>query len=189
MTLQISYNIMINVYATSGLHHEAENIFEDMQKDGHFPDSLTYLALIRAYTENHNYSKAENIIQRMLEEGISPSCAHFNHLIFAFIKEGNIREAERVYGQLKQMGLSPDLACCRTMMRAYMDRGLVDKGLAFFETVNGFVKPDGFFLSAAVHLYEFAGKESEAGDIIDKMNLQGLLFLRNLRIGSKSVTA
>lgn len=185
MYLQISYNTMINVYATSGLHREAEDLFQDMQRIGHFPDSHTYLALVRAFTESKKYSEAEKTIRRMIGDGIAPSSAHFNHLIFAFTKEGFIFEAERVIREMRETGLDPDLACCRTMMRAYMDYGLVEKGLSFFETINKFLKPDGFILSAAAHLYEFAGKESEAGDILDAINLNGLLFLRNLRVGSK----
>ncbi|XP_020240766.1 pentatricopeptide repeat-containing protein At5g27270 isoform X2 [Asparagus officinalis] len=185
---KISYNTMINVYATAGLHHEAENLFRSMQKDGHSPDSLTYVALIKAYTETHNYSAAEDIIRQMQMRDLSPSCAHFNQLIFAFIRQGTIREAERIYNQVKLSGLSPDLTCCRTMMRGYLDYGLVNEGILFFESINGFIKPDGFLLSAAIHLYEFVGKETEAGNVLDTMNIEGLLFLRNLRIGSKCRT-
>lgn len=187
--MQISYNTMINVYATAGLHHEAENLFHSMQKDGHSPDSLTYLALIKAYTETHNYSAAEDTIRQMQMRDLSPSCAHFNQLIFAFIRQGSIHEAERIYNQVKLTGLSPDLTCCRTMMRGYLDYGLVNEGILFFESINGFIKPDGFLLSAAIHLYEFAGKETEAGNVLDTMNIEGLLFLRNLRIGSKCRTS
>ncbi|WOK94961.1 pentatricopeptide repeat-containing protein [Canna indica] len=183
---RISYNTMINVYATSGLYYEAKDLFHGMQKVGHFPDSLTYLSLVRACTESKQYTEAEKTISRMLEEGITPSCAHFNHIIFAFIKDGFILEAERVINDMKLTGLHPDLTCCRTMMRAYMDYGLIEKGLSFFKTINEFLKPDGFILSAAAHLYEFAGKESEAGDVLDAINLNGLLFLRNLRVGSKT---
>ncbi|KAF8369435.1 hypothetical protein HHK36_032550 [Tetracentron sinense] len=46
----LGYNIMINVYATTGLHHKAEKLFRAMQRDGRSPDSFTYLALVRAYT-------------------------------------------------------------------------------------------------------------------------------------------
>lgn len=184
--MQISYNTMINVYATSGLYSEAKNLFQEMQKAGHFADCLTYLALIRACTESKKYSEAEKIIRRMLEEGITPSCAHFNYLIFGFINDGLVSEAERVVAEMKLTGMNPDLACCRTMMRTYMDYGLIEEGLSFFETINGLLKPDGFILSAAVHLYDYAGRESEAGDVLDTINLRGLLFLRNLRIGSKT---
>nr|UPT48670.1 pentatricopeptide repeat protein AaPPR582 [Agave angustifolia] len=186
---KISYNTMINVYATAGLYHEAENLFHDMQRDNHSPDSLTYLALIKAYTEAHNYSAAEDVINKMQSGQISPSCAHFNQLILAFVREGSIHNAERIYNQMKLSGLAPDLACCRTMMRGYVDNGLVNEGILFFESVNGFIKPDGFILSAAIHLYESVGKEREAGDTLDTMNIEGLLFLRNLRIGSKCRTS
>ncbi|KAL0905350.1 hypothetical protein M5K25_023762 [Dendrobium thyrsiflorum] len=182
---KISYNTMINAYATTGLHSEAESIFKDMRRDGHSPDSISYLALLRAYTQSRRYCDAEKVISRMQEANVSPSCAHFNHLILAFAREGCIGDAERVYNSMKQTGLDPDLACCRTMMRTYIDYGLVNEGLFFFESTNGMIKPDGFILSAAVHLYEHVGKPAEAGKILDTINLEGLLFLRSLEVGSK----
>lgn len=68
---------MINSYAASGLHPEAENIFQDMKKNSHSPDTFTYLALVRAYTEAQKHSKAEEVIHRMQNEKIPPTCAHF----------------------------------------------------------------------------------------------------------------
>lgn len=185
LEFQISYNTMINVYATAAHYHEAETLFHDMQRDGHSPDSLSYLALIRAYTEARNYRAAEDTIGKMESGEILPSRAHFNQLILAFVREGSIHDAERIYNKMKLTGLVPDLACCRTLMRGYVDYGLVNDGILFFESISGFIKPDGFILSAAIHLYELVGKETEAADVLDTMNIEGLLFLRNLRIGSK----
>ncbi|KAJ0968012.1 hypothetical protein J5N97_024929 [Dioscorea zingiberensis] len=165
-------------------------IFSRHEKNGHSPDT-TYLSCtgLGAYTEAEKHSKAEEVISRMQNERIPPSCAHFNHLIFALAREGSVAEAKRVYCQMRQAGLNPDLACCRTMMRTYLDYGLVKEGISFFESVNSFVKPDGFVLSAAIHLYKFLGKESEAQDILEKISLCRLLFIRNLRVGSKSIAS
>ena len=88
--MQVSYNIMVNVYATAGLRHEVEKLFWAMERHGCSPDSLTYLSLVRGYTESHNYSEAEETINAMQIKGISPSCAHFNVLLFAFTKAGLI---------------------------------------------------------------------------------------------------
>jgi pentatricopeptide repeat protein len=182
---KISFNTMINAYATSGLHNEAEIIFQEMQKNNHVPDSHTYLALIRAYTEGKCYSKAEEAIQMMLRSNMTPSCTHFNHLISAFLKEGQIDEAQRMYNQMEEAGIPADLACCRTMMRMHLDHGYVDDGILFFETACRLLKPDSFILSAAFHLYEHSGRESEAGDVLDAINMSGASFLRNLKVGSK----
>ena len=127
-----------------------------MQRDGHSPDSLTYLALIKAYTEAYNYSAAEDVTNKMQRGQISISWAHFIKLILAFVREGSINDAERIYSQMK-LTLAPDLACCRTMMRGYVDYGLVNEGILFFESVNDFIKLNRFILSAAIHLYESVG--------------------------------
>jgi len=183
--VQISFNSMINAYATSGLHGEAKNIFQEMQDSGHAPDSLSYLALIKAYTEGKCYTEAEEAIQMMLNSNITPSCPHFNHLISTFLKEGRISDAQRIYNRMKEIGVAPDLACCRTMMRAYLEHGLIEEGISLFETTCGSLKPDSFMLSAAFHLYEHAGRESEAGNVLDAISINGTAFLRNLKVGSK----
>lgn len=90
---------------------------------------------------------------------------------------------------MRQEGLEPDLACCGMMMRIYLNYGLVKEGVSFFESVEGFVKPDGFVLSVAVHLYEFMGKQSEAVYILEKISSHRFVFLQNLRVGSKSINS
>ncbi|KAK1598127.1 hypothetical protein QYE76_018689 [Lolium multiflorum] len=182
---QISFNSMINAYAASGQHHKAEVTFQEMQSCSHAPDSLTYLALIRAYTQGGCYTKAEEAIQMMLGSNITPSSLHFNHLIFNFLKEGQIDEAHRICSQMRDIAVAADLACCRTMMRAYLEHGRVDEGISLFEMTCRLLKPDSFILSAAFHLYEHSGRESEAGDVLDVISLHGASFLRNLKVGSK----
>jgi pentatricopeptide repeat protein len=176
---------MINAYATSRLHDEAEIVFQEMQSHGQVPDSTTYLALIRSYSESRCYSKAEKAIQMMLSSGITPSCPHFSHLIFAFLKADQIDEAQRICSQMQEIGVAIDLACCRAMMRAYLEHGRVDEGISLFETTHRSLKPDSFILSAAFHLYEHSGSEPEAGDVLEAIGLHGASFLRSLKVGSK----
>ena len=73
--VQISFNSMINAYATSGLYSEAKSIFQEMQDCGHAPDSFSNLALIRAYTEAKLYTEAEEAIQMMLNIGLIRACS------------------------------------------------------------------------------------------------------------------
>ena len=67
--VQISFNSMINAYASLGLYSEATSTFQEMQECGHAADSFSYLALIRAYTEAKLYTEAEEAIQMMLNIG------------------------------------------------------------------------------------------------------------------------
>ncbi|KAK2658449.1 hypothetical protein Ddye_004982 [Dipteronia dyeriana] len=182
---KVSYNIMINVYATGGLYHEVEKLFRAMQRDGFSPDSFTFLSLIKAYTKSLKYFEAEETISSMQKQGIHPSCSHFNHLLSAFSKAGLITEAKRVFNELLMAGLSPDLACYRTMLKGYMDYGCVEEGITFFEQVRESIEQDKFILSAAVHLYKYAGKELKAKNISDFMSSLRIPFLKNLEVGLK----
>lgn len=183
--IQVSYNIMLNIYAIGGLHLEAGELFHAMRRDGCTPDSSTYLSLVRAYSEGLKYSEAEEAINVMQKEGISPSCAHFNHLLFALTKSGLIGEAERVYDELIAIGLSPDFGCYQNMVRGYMEYGQVGKGISFYERICNSIKPDRFIMSVAVHLYRSAGLEHKADDVLNSMSSLGIPFLENLEVGSK----
>lgn len=188
LILQISYNVMLNVYAAVGLYSEAEELFKAMQRDGFSPDSVTYLALIKAYTESMKYREAELTILSMEKEGIQPSCAHYNLLISVFAKAGLIEEIDRVFNTMLASGLKPDMICCRTILRSYMDYGYVDKGISHFERIQKNLEPDRYTMSAAVHLYKSAGEDLRAEVVLNSMNDMGISFLRNLEIGSKART-
>ncbi|KAM5557934.1 pentatricopeptide repeat-containing protein [Rosa sericea] len=181
----VSYNIMMNVYATGGLYQEAEKLFKAMKQDDWLPDSFTYLSLVRAYTESLKYSEAEETINSMQEDGVYPSCSHFNLILSAFAKMGLIGEAERVYEGLLAAGLSPDAACYGTMLRGYMDYGHVEEGIKFYQQISGSIKADRFILSAAVHFYRSVGKEVEAQSVLHSMSSMGISFLESLEVGSK----
>lgn len=183
--LQISYNIIINVYAAAGLYNEVEKLIQAMQRDGFSPNSFTYLSLVQAYTEAAKYSEAEETINSMQKQGIPPSCTHVNHLLSAFSKAGLMAEATRVYNESLAAGLIPDLACYRTMLKGYMDHGYIEEGINLFEEVRESSESDKFIMSAAVHLYRYAGKEHEANDILDSMNSVRIPFMKNLEVGSK----
>ena len=187
--MQVSYNIMINVYATAGLYHEVNELFQAMQRDGCLPDSFTYLSLVRAYTESLKYSEAEETIDSMQKRGIPTSCAHFNLLLSAFAKADQMGDAERVYKKLLTTGLYPDLACNRAMLRGYMDYGHVEEGINFFERISESVESDRFIMSAAVLLYKSAGMELKAEGLLDSMNSLGIPFLKDLEVGLKLKTA
>lgn len=174
---------MINVYANAGLPHEAEELFQAMQRQGCSPDTLTYLSLIGAYTESLKYSEAEETINAMQSRGILPSCAHFNILLSAFMKAGLIDEANRVYKRLSSFGLTPDRICFRTMLKGYLEHGRVPEGINFFESISNSIKGDRFIMSVAVHLYKSAGKENKAEEILNSMDNMGIPFLRKLEVG------
>lgn len=187
--MQVSYNIMSNVYAAAGLYHEVDELFKAMQRDGCSPDSFTYLSLVRGYSKGLKYTEAEETIDYMQKRGIPPSCAHFNLLLSALAKAGRIMEAERVYKKLLAAGLYPDLACNRTMLRGYMDYGYVEEGIKFFERIFASVEADRFIMSAAVLFYKSAGRDHKAEGLLNSMNSLGIPILNDLEVGLKLKTS
>lgn len=183
--MQVSYNIMMEVYARAGLFSEVEKLFQAMLIDGCSPNSVTYLYHVQAYALSLKYEEAEKTIISMQKKGIPVYCAHFNILLSAFAKAGMMAEAERVYNKLLRDGLSPDLACIRSMLRGYMNCGCIEDGISFYEQIKEFAELDRFIMSVAVHFYRTVGKEPEAAGLLKFMNSSGIQFLKNLEIGPK----
>lgn len=186
--VQVSYNVMINIYAAAGLFTEAEELFYSMRKKGCLPDSFTYLSLIRAYAQGLNYGEGEKVITLMQKEGLPLSCAHFNVLLYSFAKEGLITEVERVHKEITAAGLTPDLECNRTMLRCYMDHGRVEEGISFFEKICETVEPDRFIMSVAIHMYKSVGMELKAEALLKSMNNLRFQFIENLVVGQRVKT-
>ena len=184
--MQISYNIMISAYITEGQFQEAAHVFQSMKNDGHIPDSLTYLALLQVYVRGQKYLEAEEVIQKMQLAGITPNHSHFNPLISAFTRNGYLEDAKRVLLNMKTAGLDPDLACCRAMIRAYVDYGVIEEGIFFFEQIRKLVKADAYILSAAVHLYNHVGEDCKAKELMCLIEREGVPFLSQLKIGSRT---
>lgn len=177
---------MINACAAAGLYQEAENLLLSMQNCSCSPDSLTYLAMIRAYAESKKYAEAEKTIMSMQQEGISPKCAHFNLVLSAYSRAGSMVEADRIYRKIVSCGLNPDLDSISSMLRGYLDFGLVEDGISFFKRECSSVGPDRFLLSAAIHLFRSVGNEPQADELLRTMKNSGVPFLNNLEVGSKT---
>lgn len=161
LILQTSYNILVKVCATRGLHHEVNKLLQAMEGNGHFTDnSSTYLSLIQAYAESSQYEEAEKMITLMQDKGISVSQSHFSPLLYAFVKAGTMDEAERIYCKMLEAGMSPDSACRRTILKGYMNCGAAEKGILLYEKMmRNSVEDDRFVARVVQDLYNAVGKE------------------------------
>ncbi|CAH8359812.1 unnamed protein product [Eruca vesicaria subsp. sativa] len=156
-----SYNMLVKICATRGLHHEVNKFLQAMERNGHFTDnSSTYLCLIQAYAESSQYEEAERMITLMQEKGISLSQIHLSPLLYAFVKAGMMDEARRIYYKMSEAGISPDSACKRTILKGYMNCGEAEKGILLYEKMmRNSVEDDRFVTRVVQDLYNVVGKE------------------------------
>ncbi|ESQ32267.1 hypothetical protein EUTSA_v10003569mg [Eutrema salsugineum] len=156
-----SYNMLVKICASRGLHREVDKLLQAMESNGHFTgDSSTYLSLIQAYAESSQYAEAEKMITLMQAKGIPLSQSHFSSLLSAFVKDGMMDEAKRIYCKMSEAGISPDSACRRTILKGYMNCGEAEKGILFYEkTIRNSVEDDRFVNSVVQDLYKAVGKE------------------------------
>ncbi|KAL0738720.1 hypothetical protein Bca4012_014930 [Brassica carinata] len=156
-----SYNMLVKICATRGLHREVDKLLQAMERNGHFTDdSSTHLALIQAYAESSQYGEAEKTITLLQEKGISLSRSHFSPLLYAFVKAGMMDEAERIYSEMSEAGVSPDSACMRTILKGYMNCGEAEKGILLYEKMmRNSVEDDRLVARVVQDLYNALGKE------------------------------
>ncbi|OMP01524.1 hypothetical protein COLO4_11806 [Corchorus olitorius] len=163
-----AYMNLICYYGKAGKRDEASLLFSRMQEEGINPGMISYNIMINIYAGAGLCHEVETLLQAMQRDGLSPDSSTYLSLIQAYT-EWMMGEAERVYKELITAGLSPDLACYRTMLRGYFDYGLVEEGINFLEQIRDTAEPDRFIMSAAVHIYKYAGKEQEARSVRDSM--------------------
>eukprot|EP01127_Copromyxa_protea_P011303 TRINITY_DN2833_c1_g1_i1.p1 TRINITY_DN2833_c1_g1~~TRINITY_DN2833_c1_g1_i1.p1 ORF type:complete len:107 (-),score=24.52 TRINITY_DN2833_c1_g1_i1:18-338(-) len=71
----VSYNTLLNIYATLGLTEKAESLFEEMKKQKSLsPDIVSYCVVIVMYMKKRSQSaNAKRVYLEMLSKGISDS--------------------------------------------------------------------------------------------------------------------
>lgn len=69
----VMYGTLLAVCASSGLHEEAQNYFNQMREEGHSPNLYHYSSLLNAYSYDGNYRKADELVEQMKSSGLVPN--------------------------------------------------------------------------------------------------------------------
>ncbi len=75
----VSYNALIDMMGKAGKPREASRLFEQMQRQGHSPNVLTWSALIGAFARGGMHAEAMRYFQEFKQAGLqvlnSPFCS------------------------------------------------------------------------------------------------------------------
>ena len=66
----VSWSALIAGYAEKGYRHEALNCFEQMQREGIFPDAVTFACILSACGENINADSGKEIHHQIVRKGL-----------------------------------------------------------------------------------------------------------------------
>lgn len=121
----VSWTVMISAYGSHGQPREALHHFDEMQKFGVNPDSVTFLAILSACGHAGFIDEVIKFFNEMRSKyGIKPSVEHYSCLIDVLGRAGLLLEAYEIIQQKKQrQGImqsfselsSPPVACTGTI--------------------------------------------------------------------------
>lgn len=92
----VAFNVLIHGYGKQGLHKEAFEIFETMQRNGYKPTEVTYNSLTYTMARAQDFKKSAQLLRRMKREGGQPTIHMYLAVIRCFTKCGMTREGHKV---------------------------------------------------------------------------------------------
>ncbi|VFQ82328.1 unnamed protein product [Cuscuta campestris] len=121
----VSWNTIIAGFANHGHGRKAIQLYEEMQKHGFAPDSVTFLGLLTACNHAGLVDEGKSFFVSMQEaHGINPNIEHFSCLLDLLGRAGRLRSAEEYTELLEGFPFGDDsvvLGCLLSACRLHGD--------------------------------------------------------------------
>jgi len=130
----------------------AVRILDDLEKNGPFPDQISYNLMIRGCILKNDLPGAEGFFLRMEGKGLKPTLCSYNMLLDAFAKAQRLDWCDAWLKNMRRDGVQPDTITFGTIMTAHARRGekvLAEKLLK--QMLSEGVEPDAMCYNALVH--------------------------------------
>ncbi|XP_026457527.1 pentatricopeptide repeat-containing protein At2g22410, mitochondrial-like isoform X1 [Papaver somniferum] len=112
----VSWNSMIMAYATHGYAEKSLNLFEEMKRDGLWPDDITFVGVLSACCHGGLVNQGRSYFEIMREVfRLEPKAEHYVCMIDLLGRVGNLKEA---YELIKIMPMKPDEAAWGALLNA-----------------------------------------------------------------------
>lgn len=122
----ISWTAMISGYAEHGYSHEAIDLFENIQKVGLKPDSVTFIGVLTACSHAGMADLGFHYFYSMSKDyQITPSKEHYGCMIDLLCRAGRLSDAESL---IRSMPFQRDDVVWSTLLRACRIHGDVECG-------------------------------------------------------------
>ncbi|KAJ3679539.1 hypothetical protein LUZ60_017550 [Juncus effusus] len=153
------YNSMINACIKAREPLVGLNLLVEMEDCNIKPSMENYLGILRVYGELGQVEGVQKVIDRMQYNGLNPNLEAYNILIKAYGESNLADHVDNARGQFDQMirmGHKPDDLCTSTMIKAYMNKNMLDRALDLLLTLE----KDGFKMGVKTYtvLLEWFGR-------------------------------
>ncbi|XP_008447344.2 putative pentatricopeptide repeat-containing protein At3g47840 [Cucumis melo] len=169
----ISWTAMISGYAEHGHSQEAIELFENIQKVGLRPDSVTFIGVLTACSHAGMVDLGFYYFNSMSKDyHITPSKEHYGCMIDLLCRAGRLRDAETL---IRSMPIQRDDVVWSTLLRACRIHGDVDCGQrAAAEVLKLDPNCAGTHITLA-NIFAAKGKWKEAANIRMLMKSKGVV--------------
>ncbi|KAJ7981944.1 Pentatricopeptide repeat-containing protein [Quillaja saponaria] len=166
----ISYNSIINGFGQNGFSHEALNIYKEMQKEGHLPNHITFLAVLSACTHAGLVEEGWNYFNSMKSlYQIEPGHDHYACMVDLLGRAGLLDEAvDLIYS----MPLEPHSGVWGALLAASKTHIRLDLARLAAQRLNGLEPGNATPYVVMSNLYLIAGQKVEGDRIRMAQNLK-----------------
>lgn len=175
----VTFNTMIDAYASAGHYQDAYNVFEHLKKTVHRPDRVTYTTLIKASIKSGNLERALDLLDDMKWVNIQPDIVSYNNIIEALCNANRLFEAKDLVNEMEKTKVSPDSMTYGLLMKGLLKANKPGPCLTLFE--SAFADQRTTVLTENVQLYTTAitaaaalGDHERALELVSRMNSAGV---------------
>ncbi|KAI5056941.1 hypothetical protein GOP47_0028759 [Adiantum capillus-veneris] len=180
----VSWNALITGYVEQGLGIQALRCFKQMQIDGVFPSSTTFICILKACGNLKATSRGQEIHADIEKRALRNDNQMIgNALVDMYSKCGTLEVARYVFDQLP----SRDICTWNSLIAGLAEHGHAEEGLKCFQQMRlRGISPDLVTLSCSLKVCSIIGAIREGVDIHAEIERLGLLE-KDLFVGSTLV--
>ncbi|KAF3325748.1 pentatricopeptide repeat-containing protein [Carex littledalei] len=172
-----TFNSMITLFLTKGLHYKAFEIYESMHTSQCSLDSETYELMIPALAKSGRLDSALKLFSDMkLKEDnkTKPCFGIYSSLVDSMGKAGRLDAAMGLYREMQNLGYKPTNATNASIIQALVKAGKLDAGMDIWEDMKrvGF-RPNFSLYTMMVEANARSGKLDAAASLFNEMEKAG----------------
>jgi pentatricopeptide repeat protein len=164
----VSWSSLIAGYAQEGRGHKALACFEQMKREGLFPNEITFLCTLKACGNIGAIGKGKQIHDQVINRGmLEKNIALGNALVDMYGKCGVLLKAQEVLEELPMR----DVVSWSSLIAGYAKHGQCHEALSCFEQMQKEgLSPDEIAFLSALNACTHSGKMNEAQTYYESMS-------------------
>ncbi|KAL1347094.1 hypothetical protein HN51_020610 [Arachis hypogaea] len=165
-----AWNSLISGYSFKGQFSDAEELLNQMEKEGIEPDIVTWNSLISGYSMHGRSEEAMDVINRMKSSGFSPNVVSWTAMVSGSSRNKSHMDSIRFFGQMQAQNVRPNSTTICSLLRACSGQSLLKKGeeIHCLCIRHGFIE-DMYIATALIDMYSKAGKLKVACEIFGRI--------------------